>query len=112
MPHQTSLILILSVATVFNLAGLTFVYVSRTDARTHPYVPWYVGLEAAMLLGIGAALGLPGVLLAIVVAFMTLVTYVQLGRFLYCSSCKRNVPRQRRLSQPEFCVRCGASLRQ
>jgi hypothetical protein len=104
--------ILMVVATLFNLAGVTLVYMSRTDARTHRYVPWYLGLEAAMLLGIGAALGLPGVLLAIVAALMTLVTYVQLRRFQYCSSCERNVPRQRRLSNPEFCVRCGTSLRE
>jgi rRNA maturation endonuclease Nob1 len=46
------------------------------------------------------------------VPLLTLFTYLQLRRLQYCDACQRTVPRLRPLSEPEFCVRCGGSLRQ
>lgn len=112
MPNQTSFIIFVSVAAVVGLAGVAFMYVSRNVALARRHLLSYVSFEGILLLVVGAALELPAVLLAIMVPLMMLLTYAQLGRFQFCDTCRRTVPRLRPLSQPEFCVRCGGSLRQ
>jgi hypothetical protein len=112
MPNQTSLMVFLGVATLVGLAGLAVMHVSRNVAFTHRHLLWYVSFEGILLLVVGAALELPAVLLATMVPLLMLFTYVKLGRFQFCETCRRSVPRLRPLSQPEFCVRCGGSLRE
>ena len=112
MPHQTSFIIFMGVAALVGLAGVAFMHVSRNVAFTRRHLLSYVSLEGILLLVVGAAVELPAVLLAIMVPLMMLLLYVQLGRFQFCETCRRTVPRLRPLSQPEFCVRCGGSLRQ
>jgi hypothetical protein len=111
-PYHTSLIVFLSVATLVGLAGLTVMHMSRNVAFTRRHLLWYVSFEGILLLVVGAALELPAVLLVIMVPLMMLFTYVQFGRYQFCETCRRTVPRLRPLSEPEFCFRCGGSLRQ
>ena len=66
-PYHTSLIIFLSVATVVGLAGLAVMHVSRNVAFTRRHLLWYVIFEGILLLVVGAALGLPALLLAIMV---------------------------------------------
>ena len=111
MPHQTSLVVLLGVATVIDLASLALLHVSRSGAFGRKYFPMYAALRAGLLLGIGVGLEVPGGVLALVISFLTLVSYVQLRRLQFCETCGRTVPRQRPFSKPEFCIRCGTSLR-
>jgi len=111
MPDQQSFGILLVVWTLLTLAGLAVLHLSPNRARLRTFVPWYTGLGAVLLLGIGAALGLPVALLAVMVPLLALITYVQLRRLQFCDGCARTVPRLRPLSEPEFCSRCGASLR-
>jgi hypothetical protein len=112
MPQQTSFTIFVGAAALLGVAGLALVHARGKAAFTGKHLPWYTGFEAVVLLGIGAALGLPAVLLAVMVPLLTLFTYLQLRRLQYCDACQRTVPRLRPLSEPEFCVRCGGSLRQ
>jgi hypothetical protein len=112
MPQQTSLTIFVAAATLLGLAGLALIHVRGRAAFTGNHMPWYAGFEGVVLLGIGAALGLPAVLLTVMVPLLMLFTYLQLRRLQYCDACQRTVPRLRPLSEPEFCVRCGGSLRQ
>jgi hypothetical protein len=112
MPQQTSFTIFVGAAALLGVAGLALVHARGKAAFTGKHLPWYTGFEAVGLLGIGAALGLPAVLLAVMVPLLTLFTYLQLRRLQYCDACQRTVPRLRPLSEPEFCVRCGGSLRQ
>jgi hypothetical protein len=111
VPHQTSFVIFVGAAVLLGLAGLGLVHARGKAAFTGRHLPWYAGFEGIVLLGLGAALGLPAVLLAVMVPLLTLVTYLQLRRLHYCDACRRAVPRLRPLSEPEFCVRCGRSLR-
>src|SRR5688572_9839284 len=110
MPGQAFHIFLV-VALLLGLAGLALMHVRGKAAFTGKQRSLYVALEAGLLLGVGVALGLPAVLLGVMVSFLTFFTYLQLGRLQYCDSCERTVPRLRPLSEPEFCIRCGASLR-
>ncbi len=111
MPLPTSLVVLLSVATVIDLASLALVHASRSGTAGRKYFPLYAALRAGLLLGIGVGLSVPRVLLIVVIAVLTLLSYVQLRRLQFCGTCGRTVPRQRPFSEPEFCTRCGTSLR-
>jgi hypothetical protein len=111
MPDQRSFGILLVVWTLLGLAGLACLQFMPNGARLRAFVPWYVGVCGVLLLGVGAALGFPVVLLVVVVPLLTLFMYVQLRRLQFCDGCGRTVPRLRPLSEPEFCYRCGASLR-
>lgn len=112
MPHETSLVVLVSVAIVLDLASLALLHVSRSGTFGRKYFPMYAALRAGLLLGIGVGLEVPGVVLALVISVLTLFSYVQLRRLQFCETCGRTVPRQRPSSEPEFCVRCGASLQE
>ena len=111
MPNHVSFLILLAAGTLLSLCGLAFLNLSRNAAHMRTFVPWYAGLGGVLLLGIGAALGLPVALLVVLVPLLALMMYVQLRRLEFCDGCGRAVPRLRRLSEPEFCFRCGASRR-
>lgn len=86
-------------------------YLGRNVSFKRRYYPWSVGLAGVLFLGFMAAMRLPFPFLALATPFVVLITYLNLRGTRFCGACGRTITGQNPFSTPEFCSKCGASLR-
>jgi hypothetical protein len=96
---------------LLGVSGFILFYVKRDAAFKHKYFPWYVCLAGALFLGFVAASGAPFTILAFMAPFIALITFLNLRGTQFCDACGRTIIQQMPFSRPEFCSKCGASLR-
>ena len=92
------------------IAGFLLFYVSNNAAFKRRYFPWFAGSTGLLFVGGAAAMGMPVVMLAIMLPFVALITYLNIRGTQFCEACGKTLLQQMPFSRAEFCSRCGAPL--
>ena len=96
---------------LLSVSGFVLFYLKRDAAFKRKYYPWYICLAGVLFLCFAAATGVPFAVLAFMTPFIVLITFLNLRGTQFCDACGRTIIQQAPFSRPEFCSKCGASLR-
>jgi hypothetical protein len=96
---------------LLGVAGFFLFYVSNNAAFKRRYFPWFASLTGLLFVGIAAAMGIPVAMLAVLLPFVALITFLNIRGTQFCGVCGKTLLQQMPFSRAKFCSRCGAPLR-
>jgi len=96
--------------TLLGVAGFLLFYVSNDAAFKRRYFPWFASLTGLLFVGIAAVMGIPLGMLAILLPFVGLITFLNIRGTQFCGACGKTLLQQMPFSRSKFCSRSGASL--
>src|SRR5947208_16732928 len=96
---------------MLSIVGFLLFYVSKNAAFKRRYSPWFAGLTGLLFIGIVTATAIPLAMLAIMIPFVALITYLNIRGTQFCGACGRTMIQQMPFSRADFCSKCGAPLR-
>ncbi len=93
------------------VGGFFLFYVSKNAVFKRKYFQWFAGLTGLVFVAFATATGIPVAMLAILVPFVALLTYLHIRATQFCTACGRTLVQQIPFSRADFCSKCGSPLR-